>query len=230
MNNIEMRGICYRCEHYRPITYSDGSGSVGCVKDSPTGYPVDIRNMECCPVRKDGHGFRKLALPEIMAVLNQLYIMCSSAPAEFSLVDVVEMTAGDTIKGRRTAISQAVRDLQILSIVERNGKKYSYRWNMKKWGPASMEVAQAVASQVYLRINEQIEKQRQRRIQRAEDAVTRPAKVKKEATRCDSCKLKDQAGCRDILLKLGIDCKVYDVNSLKIVDDNEASVGRQGEA
>ena len=225
MNNIEMRGICYRCKHYRPITYSDGSGSCGCVKDSPTGYPVDIRNMECCPVRKDGYGFRKLVLSEIMAVLNQLYIMCASAPSEFSLVNVVEMIAGPSIKGRRTFISHALRDLEVLKIVERNGRKYSYRWNMKKWGPPSLDVAQQVAAQVYVLTHRLVEDQRERRARQAEQAKGRPAKVMKEPTKCDTCKLRGQKGCREMLLKMGIDCKVYDVNTLKIVDD-EAGVGR----
>ena len=225
MNNIEMRGICHRCEFYKQISYVTGESSVGCTYGSKDGYPTDIRNMECCPVRKDGSGFQKIDLNEMLVVLNQLYVMCSASEAEFSLVDVVEMTAGPSIKGRRTFVSHAIRDLKVLKIIERNGRKYSYRWNMKKWGPPSLDVAQQVAAQVYVLTHRLVEEQRERRARQAEQAKGRPAKVMKEPTKCDTCKLRGQKGCRQMLLKMGIDCKIYDVNTLKIVDD-EAGMGR----
>ena len=54
MRNIDMIWICNACRHHRPIFYADGGCGIGCLAynvESP--YPVDIRNIERCPVGRN---------------------------------------------------------------------------------------------------------------------------------------------------------------------------------
>ena len=54
MRNIDMLWICRGCKYHRTIHYANGSNGIGCLAHNMENpYPVDIRNIERCPLGRN---------------------------------------------------------------------------------------------------------------------------------------------------------------------------------
>lgn len=54
MRNIDMVLICHHCKYHQTIYYADGHRGYGCLAhDMESPYPIDICNLECCPLGKN---------------------------------------------------------------------------------------------------------------------------------------------------------------------------------
>ena len=226
MKIIEMSKICHNCQFYWSLSYATGESSIGCKKAAGLdGRPKDIRNMAACPL---GHGTRKkpiLLANELLQPLGKIYAMTAPSAAHISLYKLLS-EYGKSIDKYRVEVSLALQQMGILNVVAKSvagqrGRRCVYRWDMKKHGPPSLELADKIIMQV-----EQIvlaEKLAKRRVVSAIDAdlETFHIRVKEGVTKCDSCWLKGLNNCRAQLMSFGIDCKKININTMK----HEAGLG-----
>lgn len=220
MKIIEMSKICHNCQFYWPLSYASGESSIGCRKAAGlNGRPKDIRHMTVCPL---GHGARKepiLLANELLQPLGKIYAMTAPSAAYISLYKLLS-EYGKSIDKYRVEVSLALQQMGILNVVAKSvaglrGRRCVYRWNMKKHGPPSLELADKIIMQV-----EQIvlaEKLAKRRIVSAfdENLKTYNIQVKDGVTKCETCWLKGLNNCRAQLMSFGIDCKKININTMK---------------
>lgn len=196
MKNIKMQTICLRCRNYHAISYVDGSGGIGCCHDSM--LPVDIRNMECCPMGKDDHVMVMFDKVELLKILGDIYVQTCNKPAELSLTKMFK-ELGRSYRGKKQLLSMAVVQLGIVKIVDKNGLIHSYKWNTSS---PSLEMVDKVCDRI-------VELQRKR----YNDASRKKKKV------CDNCRFSELTGCRKVFRELGIDCMNEDMSKIKVVID-----------
>ena len=226
MKVIEMAKICHNCQFYRSVSYASGESSIGCLKAAGLdGRPKDIRNVAACPL---GHGARKepiMLANELLQPLGKIYAMTAPAAAHISLYKLLS-EYGKSIDKYRVEVSLALQQMVILNLVAKSvpgqrGRRCVYRWDMKKHGPPSLELADKIIMQV-----EQIvlaEKLAKRRMVSVldEGVATYNIEVKEGVTKCETCWLKELNNCRAQLMSFGIDCKKMNINTMK----HEAGLG-----
>lgn len=226
MNAVNMGKICHSCQFYRSISYANGECSIGCAKAAgKDGRPVDIRNLDICPL---GHGQYKepvLLAKELLHALGKIYAKTAPSAAYISLYNLLS-ESGKTTDRRRKEISLALQQLNILTVVAKSiegqrGRRCIYRWN-KKAGPPSLDMTDNVIRQVEeIMYAAKLAKKRSLTEAANLDIPTSTIIVYQGQTRCDSCWLKGLDDCRAHLMSFGIDCKKLNVNTLK----HEAGLG-----
>lgn len=218
MRPIDMRRRCYKCGSYMSIQYADGSRGMGCVASSDNGYPVDIRSMEACPNEHRRDRCREIDSNEMLSFLGKVYAKSSARPEFFSLASMLN-EAGESVRKKRTFVSAAILELGILEVVATSGRRHQYRWNLKKWGPPSMTMVEMINEKTHLIAFGMVDKRRARFTDMHDLA---PFTVDRGATHCYACRLKGVANCRDVMAQIGIDCKMFDINTIRI---DETRVG-----
>lgn len=218
MRPIDMRRRCYKCGSYMSIQYADGSRGMGCLAASDNGYPVDIRNMEACPNEHRRERCREIDGKELLSFLGRVYARSSARPEYFSLSAMLN-EAGESVKRKRTFISAAILEMGILEVTGMSGRRHQYRWNMEKWGAPSLAMAEMINEKTHLIAFGMVDKRRARFTDMHDLA---PFTVDRGATQCYACRLKDVPNCRDVMSQIGIDCKSFDINTIRI---DEARVG-----
>lgn len=213
-----MRRRCYKCGNYRSIQYADGSRGMGCMAVSDNGYPVDIRTIEVCPTEHKRDRCREIDGRELLAFLGKVYARSSASPEFFSLTAMLN-EAGETVKRKRTFISAAILEMGILEVVSSLGRRNQYRWNMEKWGAPSLAMAEMINEKTHLIAFAMVDKRRARFTDMHDLAAFT---VDRGATQCYACRLKGMSNCRDVMSQIGIDCKSFDINTIRI---DEARVG-----
>lgn len=222
MRTVDMRAKCWLCEHYRTVSYADGSSSIGCMVPSEDGYPVDIRFLEACP-RGHSRRCRDINRQDLMQVVGKIYAATSASPGELSLYKMVE--GYPSLRGKKTLIGKAIVDLGILRrlsnrVFGHRGICCLYKWNAG--GPPSLEMCDRIIFKTE-ELTFDMVRSRQARIK---TGVTRPRPVKISTkmigiTPCTKCRLSKVENCRERLLSLGYDCKKINVNMLP----DEVTVG-----
>lgn len=229
MKSSVMRNRCIICEYYRLVNYADGSSEIGCIKDSPNGYPVPIRVMDACPrghSRKRCHSIDKEAL---LKVLGKIYAEVAVSPKYLSLYKLI--SASDrSLAGKRTMIALAIQRLGILkrvgtTVEGMSGRACTYSWS-KSAGPPSYEMVDKI---IFETVNISFDMVDKRRVALKEKTwkprVPKTPKVQKGVTACAKCRLRDVVDCRYKLLALGYDCKRINVNTLS----DEVTMGFYGQ-
>lgn len=181
--------------------------------------------MAACPL---GHGTRNepiLLANELLQPLGKIYALTAPSAAHISLYKLLA-EYGKSIDKYRVEISLALQQMGILNVVAKSvagqrGRRCVYRWDMKKHGPPSLEMAE----KIILQINQIVlaDKLAKRRVVSAIDAdlETYNIQVKEGITKCESCWLKGLNNCRSQLMSFGIDCKKMNINTMK----HEAGLG-----
>lgn len=226
MEVIRMAKICHACQFYRSISYANGESSIGCLKAAgDDGRPIDIRNMDACPL---GYGQRKtqiLKTNEVLRALGKIYAKTAPSDAHILLYRLLSETS-PSLHRRRMEISLALQQLDILKVVAKTipgqrGRHYVYRWNRKKHGPPSLDMADKVIAQVEQLIHADALAKKRSMTKQPAELIAYSVKVYEGVTDCKSCWLKGLKDCRTHLMSFGIDCKKMNVNTMK----HEAGLG-----
>lgn len=54
MKNLDMLLVCHKCTYHQTIYYADGHRGCGCLAHNmESAYPVDINNIDRCPLGKN---------------------------------------------------------------------------------------------------------------------------------------------------------------------------------
>lgn len=221
----KLKLLCSHCKYYRTIVYADGSASMGCVKDSQTGYPVDIRNLDACPRTQRKRRSIELEPSELLSVLGKLYAECAPHPVHLSLYQYLS-EGGRTVKRYKASIGHALIAMGIMKVVSRGvdgkrGNNCIYRWDVKGFGPPSLELVDKIIK----RMSETIEEDKLDRLAKSvsKDAPkSRTLEIDEGVTSCETCWLKEFPDCHEKLMAMGLDCKKMNINTIRY---GKASMG-----
>lgn len=225
----KLKLLCSQCKYYRTIVNADGGCAMGCLKVSTNGYPVDIRNMEACPRTQRNRQKIDVEPSELLSVLGKIYAECAPHPMHLALYQYLS-DGGATVKRYRDSIGRALTAMEILKVVSvgvegKRGNNRIYRWNLKKYGPPSLELVDKIINTM----SETIEDDKLERLAKtlsSEVPRSRTLEVNEGVTVCEMCWLKDVTDCRQRLLVMGLDCKKVNINTIRY---GKSSVGQQGE-
>lgn len=219
MRLSDMKNKCYLCKHYRAMTYADGHVSIGCLKASPQGiWPVDIVNMDECP--RDHKKKRPVAVSpmELLDALGNIYSKCCPDPEYIPLHDLLKKS-GTTVKAKHNLIAKALMEMEILIVTSRTtkgqrGVRVTYRWNLKKVGPPSLEMVDDINKHLgHLASKEKV---RLRNDKAEQNPIgIRHLLIDEGTSICSSCWMRETPDCRKRLVMMGVDCKIVNINSLR---------------
>ena len=220
--------LCSKCKHYRTIVYADGGCAMGCLKASDNDYPVDIRHLDACPRIQRKRRSIELVPAELLSVLGKLYAECAPHPVHLSLYQYLS-EGGPTVRRYKASIGHSLIAMGIMKVVSRgvNGKRGNtciYAWNMKEFGPPSLELV----DKIVMRMAETIEEDKLDRLAKAvakDSPQSRTLEIDEGVTSCETCWLKEFPDCHQKLMAMGLDCKKMNINTIRY---GKASVGQQG--
>lgn len=225
MQVIDMMKVCHACQFYRTVSYASGESSIGCLKAAGlNGRPIDIRNMKECPLGLGKHKKLVLSAKDLLKALGKIYAKTAPSDAHVSLYKLLSETSAE-LNRRKVEVSLALQQLGILKVVSKSvpgmrGRACIYRWDTKKHGPPSLDMADKVIMQVEQLMNADT-LARKRAVLETLNLKTYTIKVFEGATDCSGCWLKGLKDCRAQLMSFGIDCKTMNVNTMK----HEAGLG-----
>ena len=220
---------CPWCKHYRVIVYANGSSAMGCLKASENGYPVDIKHLDHCPRTHPKRRNIEIERSELLSVLGKIYAECAPHPAHIALYEYLDK-AGPTVKKYKTSIGRAIKAMGVMKVVShgvegKRGNKYIYRWNLKGFGPPSLELV----DKIIMKVSETYEDEKVERLAKSSVKETPKSSVLQidaGITSCDVCWLKDFPDCREKLMAMGLDCKKVNINTIRY---GKSGMGQQGE-
>ena len=225
MKSSEMKLRCSACQFYKLITYADGHHAIGCLKASPDGiHAVNIAHMDSCPRSHAKRRYKPVDRSDLFKVLGQIYTKTAATPAHIPLYSMLEKAGGDVAK-RRNMIGKTLLKIGLLKIVSdrvpgKRGICRLYQWNLKDFGPVSL----ALVDMINERMSEYVGDASDERMNRAASLTrlhTHHIAIDEGVTRCELCWMRDTSDCRHRLLAVGIDCKKFNVNTMRY----EAPVG-----
>ena len=218
--NMKLR--CSLCKYYRVMAYADGHYSIGCMKASADGkWPVDIVTLDSCPRDNVKRRFTPVDESQLLIALGKIYALVSAHDACIPLYKTLE-SVGQSVKKRKTWIGKAIIELGILKVIStaipgKGGRKYTYRWNLKEFGPPSLAMVQQINDKI-AELSDKNTIDRKNRIASESHQDSHKMLIDDGPTSCDVCWMRDIEGCRQRLLEIGIDCKKYNVNSIRHED------------
>lgn len=213
-----MRYRCTMCDHYRLINCADGSSEIGCMKDSPDGYPVAIRVMDVCPRGHSRKRCQSIDKEALLKVLGHIYAETAVSPKFLSLYRVIA-ESDRSLAGKKTMIALAIQRLGILKRVDsrvsgKSGRACTYAW-CETAGPPSYDMVDRIIFETVNISFDMVDKRRKALAEKSwKPRIPKIPDKLKGITPCSKCRLKDVNDCRDKLLALGYDCKKVNVNAL----------------
>lgn len=226
MKTAEMKLRCSVCKYYRLIGYADGHYSIGCMKASADGKsPVDIVGLESCPRDHVKRHFVPVDERQLLSALGSIYAETSAHEAYIPLYSKLG-DAGQSVKNRKTLVGKAIMELGILKVISttipgKRGLRFTYRWNLKEFGPPSLDMVRHLNDKM-AELSDYRTNDRKNREALACHPDSHRMLIDDGPTSCDLCWMRDLHDCRKRLLEIGIDCKRFNVNSIR---HEEASMG-----
>lgn len=226
MKTADMKLRCSVCKYYRLIGYADGHHSIGCMKASEDGiYPVDIVALDRCPRDHVKRHFVPVDEKQLLSALGSIYAEVSVHDAYISLYAKLG-EAGRSVKNRKVLVGKAIMELGILKVISttipgKRGLRFTYRWNIKDFGPPSLSMVKQINDKM-AELSDYNTNNRKKRAASVCQPDSHRMLIDDGPTSCNLCWMRDLHDCRKRLLEIGIDCKRFNVNSIR---HEEASVG-----
>lgn len=222
MKPTEMKARCAACKHYRLINYGEDHYGIGCMKATVDGvHPVDIITLERCPRSHTKKRFNPVEAAELMPILGQIYGKTAAADCFLPLHEMLR-SGGPTVRRKSQYVGKALVEMGILKVISRSEKGYrgtrcTYRWDVKKYGPPSLDMVDKINSWLQ-DCNERLSA---RKYQKAAEVLTRRTEqllVDKGVTVCEQCWMRDTPDCYARVRAMGLDCKEVNINSIRYAE------------
>lgn len=81
---------------------------------------------------------------EMFNLLGKIYCKTACGYAKLGLRSFITCYGGKTLQGKYNYIIKAIRRSGLLLPGEKQGRSQSYKWNMNKFGPVSIAVAERI--------------------------------------------------------------------------------------
>ena len=205
----DARALCYKCSCFRLITYPDGDTGIGCYAAGIDYPPVNVLTLERCPKgRGASDNVNKM---DLLKILGKIFAETCVAPAKISLTKMFK-DAHPSNRGRDKWPKVLIKE-KVVKVVRTSGVHHWYKWNTSA---PSLDMVDALCFKL----------QESREVE-AKFQPLQLFQIRNGMTDCSTCRCRKLPECQDIMLKLGLDCKRFDLNTMEIY--NETGVGQQAE-
>lgn len=89
---------------------------------------------------------------EMMKILGLIYVQTSAGFGKMGLAKFIFDNAGPTVKPKYAYITKALVRTELLTKSGNVGRGIAYRWNIKKYGPVSLPIADMVIAETEYQI------------------------------------------------------------------------------
>lgn len=84
---------------------------------------------------------------EMFNLLGKIYCKTACGYAKLGLRSFITGYGGETLQGKYNYIIKAIRRSGLLIPGEKLGRSQAYKWNMKKFGPVSIAIAEMIVAE-----------------------------------------------------------------------------------
>ena len=81
---------------------------------------------------------------EVLTLLGRMYALTATGKGRIGLVRYIKKEGGPTLAGKYTFMARAMLRIGLFQWVDGNGRTTTYRWNLKKYGPPSIPMADMI--------------------------------------------------------------------------------------
>ena len=84
---------------------------------------------------------------EVLTLLGRMYALTATGKGRIGLTRYIQREGGPTIVGKYTFMARAMLRIGLLQWVDGKGRAMIYRWNLKKYGPPSIPMADMIIAE-----------------------------------------------------------------------------------
>jgi hypothetical protein len=84
---------------------------------------------------------------EVLTLLGRMYALTATGKGRIGLVRYIKKGGGPTLAGKYTFMARAMLRIGLIQRVEGKGRSILYAWNMKKYGPPSIPMADMIIAE-----------------------------------------------------------------------------------
>jgi hypothetical protein len=84
---------------------------------------------------------------EVLTLLGRMYALTATGKGRIGLVRYIKKEGGPTLAGKYTFMARAMLRIGLIQRVEGKGRSILYAWNMKKYGPPSIPMADMIIAE-----------------------------------------------------------------------------------
>ena len=84
---------------------------------------------------------------EVLTLLGRMYAHTATGKGRIGLVRYIKREGGPTLAGKYTFMARAMLRIGLLQRVDGYGRSILYGWNMKKYGPPSIPMADMIIAE-----------------------------------------------------------------------------------
>ena len=84
---------------------------------------------------------------EVLTLLGRMYAQTATGKGRIGLCRYIQREGGPTIVGKYTFMARAMLRIGLMTHVDGKGRATLYRWNLKKYGPPSIPMADMIIAE-----------------------------------------------------------------------------------
>lgn len=84
---------------------------------------------------------------EMLMILGKMYAITATGKGRIGLCRYIKKEAGPTITGKYTFMARAMLRIGLITHVDGKGVATLYRWNLKRYGPPSIPMADMIIAE-----------------------------------------------------------------------------------
>jgi hypothetical protein len=84
---------------------------------------------------------------EVLTLLGRMYALTATGKGRIGLVRYIKKEGGPTLAGKYTFMARAMLRIRLITHVDGKGVATLYRWNLKKYGPPSIPLADMIIAE-----------------------------------------------------------------------------------
>ena len=84
---------------------------------------------------------------EVLTILGKMYAHTATGKGRIGLVRYIKREGGPTLAGKYTFMARAMLRIGLIQRVDGYGRSILYGWNMKKYGPPSIPMADMIIAE-----------------------------------------------------------------------------------
>jgi hypothetical protein len=84
---------------------------------------------------------------EVLTLLGRMYALTATGKGRIGLVRYIKKEGGPTLAGKYKCMALAMLRIGLIQRVEGKGRSILYAWNMKKYGPPSIPMADMIIAE-----------------------------------------------------------------------------------
>lgn len=84
---------------------------------------------------------------EVLTLLGKMYALTATGKGRIGLCRYIKKEAGPTIVGKYTFMARAMLRIGLFQWVDGKDRTTTYRWNLKKYGPPSIPMADMIIAE-----------------------------------------------------------------------------------